>query len=405
MLTETTLRRWLGSSACVLAATPGLAWADGAAPLSVDVYQTVSHDSNVLRAPEGTERADWVSGTGLRLNLDDQVGRGKLVASLGADVNRYARAKELDYTGYQADVHFDWQSVALWRGTLGAEARQSQYLYDLSSGTQLEGGSLERNQRVYLRASKGVVTLWTLETEAEVAKRTYSNEALQGRDLQRASLGVGGRYQPSPDLQLRAMLRASRGEYPDLGEEGDTYNRRELVLGGRLSPSGATVLELTLVRASEDHSLQSSRSASTWQGSAKATWQATGKLSLSAEWARSNDTGEATSSVSVADAKQTDTARLAARWLISAKLQADLSARQSTRQLDSTFVGIAGAQRTAEDRTRALTLGISYQPIYSVNLACTLSREQRDVPQGASTGLTYAYAATVGGCNAQYTWR
>lgn len=396
----------LGAAAalCALGLAAPAAQADGANPYWVGVYEQLSHDSNTLRAPGGQEQANTISDTGLRLGLDQPMGRDRLHGTLGLDANRYSQQSTLNHTSYRGDLGFDWSAPERWSGELGVDASQQIFRYDLSTSTRSTDLVLERNRHAFARARVGAVTLWTFEIEADASTRDYSTTQFEGRNLDRHYLGLGTRYQPSPDLRLGLSARTGGGKYPKLGT-GDRFDRDELRLSTFWQASGASSVDAYLAWANEDHQLQTSRSTSYWLGTVRWRWQPTGKLELNARASRDSDAGASEAGAVSADARLSTTLELSAQWRPTAKLQVDTSVRRSQRRLDSSFVLLPGNPLQAKDVTEALSLGLIYRPIYSVDLGCTVSRERRSVVSGQASGLSYDYGVTVAGCSAQYLWR
>ena len=75
------------------------AWAEGN-PYYLGAALTVTQDSNVRRAREGSEQSDTITAAGVRLGVDQALGRGRLVLDGSANSNRYSRAADLNHVDY-----------------------------------------------------------------------------------------------------------------------------------------------------------------------------------------------------------------------------------------------------------------------------------------------------------------
>ena len=92
--------------ACAAAAQAQLA------PFGVTVGETVSHQSNIFRAPAGSETADWLSNTTLRGTFDQAFGRQRAKAFAGVDAGYYKNKTDLNHVGHQVGAEFDWSTVS-----------------------------------------------------------------------------------------------------------------------------------------------------------------------------------------------------------------------------------------------------------------------------------------------------
>jgi hypothetical protein len=388
--------------ACALALSAP-AWAD-TSPFSVGLATQRVHDTNVLRSVDASAQSDDITSLGLRLGLDQPVGRNRLHANASYDHNAFGKLKALDNDAYQLDAGLDWTAANNWSGEFGVDGGERLFRYDLQNGTSAVTPSLQRTQHAFARARVGTVTRWTFDGGVEVLDQSYSVAAAQNRDQNWQAVSLGARLQQTPDLSVRASLRAVHGKYPHLGT-GDSFDRNEAQLLASWRLSGASTLDSTVSVAQESHSLQATRDATYWLGSLRWQWEATSKTRMGLRLARDSDTGTTDFAGSLTDVRVRDALEFTVSYLPTAKIQVNAQARYAQRALDNSFVLTQGtALAHAKDTTNALSLSATYQPIRAVDLGCHVSHEQRTV-SGATAGLTYPYTANVFGCFGQLWWR
>jgi len=380
------------------------AWAE-TSPFSVGLATQRVEDSNVLRSQDSAAQSDSVTTIGVRLGLDQPIGRDRLHASASYDQNRFGRLTALNNNAYRVDAGLDWSAANNWAGEFGADAAEQLFRYDLQSGTSAVTPSIQRNQHVFARARVGIVTRWTFDGGLEAMDQSYSIAAAQNRDQNWQAISLGARLQQTPDLSVRASLRAVQGKYPHLGT-GDSFDRNEAQLSASWRVSGASTLDTAVSVSQESHTLQASRDATYWLGSVRWQWEPTAKTRLGLRLGRDSDTGSTDVTGGVTDVRVRDNLELTASYLPTAKIQVDAQARYSQRNLDDSFIAAQGATTfaRASDATNALSLTVTYHPIRPVDIGCTYSHEQRTV-SGANAGLTYPYSANVVGCFGQLWWR
>jgi hypothetical protein len=371
-------------------------------PYGVAVSQQFVRDSNVLRAIDAAAQSDTVSASGLRLMLDQPLGRHRLHANASYDVNRYSNLDYLNNNSYQADVGLDWTAAGLWSGEVGAEASSELFLYDLRTVTPVTEKTEQRVDRVFARARVGVVTAFTFDAGFENYRRNFSAERFANRDLNWRKADMGVRWQPQSDFSVRGAVAYAEGEYPRLST-GDEFTRNELRTVVFWRPSGASTVDASAAVSRERHSLQTARSTTYWSGSVKWAWQPTGKLGLTTRVVRDSDAGASDQGSVLADAKLRTTFEVTGNWLATSKVNVQVQARRVQRQIDSTFLVLTEAQQ-ASDATHTLSVAASYQPMRAVELGCRLQREQRSVGN-ANPLLTYAFSANVASCYGQLWWR
>lgn len=398
----------------LLLAAPG---AQAATPWGLVLSEEVTHDSNVFRASDANAAADTLSNTGLRLTLNQPLGRQQWNNYAAVNLERYLDHSAWNHVAYDVGSELDWSAPELWQGELGASASQQLYRADQDVAEPLR--NLDRARRAWLRARKGVVTDWTFELAVNGFQRDLSLASSDSLDQRQGALEAGVGFQPNPDLRTRLLGRRTVGEYPHLADgTRDHYTRNDLELGLDWQPSGASTLAGRVAWGREDHSVSSQRSANVWAGSLAWRWQPTGKLNFETRLQRDNDTGSsrfqqagsgssgsgssggsASDTQQNTDAKLSTSAGLTAQWTLSALWRLNAAVALTHRALDR--AASSGTDTQGTDDTRTLSLGFTYSPTRRIDLGCTVSRERRTVSADVG-GLSFPYEANSAGCSARW---
>lgn len=387
----------------LLSATAALAEGN---PWGIAGELDITHDSNVLRAPSGAAVADTMYSVGLRGQYDQGIGRERLRVNALLEHNRFQNQHDLDNLSHELALGLSFEPGSLVFGELNLRTARSLANRSLDNGTVLAQGNLERQTQANLRLSKGVITTWTLVGGIDAFQRRESETAYRWQDLSRNSVDLGVRYQSTPNVGLTTLLRHTQGQYPNLGG-GDDFSRNDLEMRLTWEPSGASQLELRLVRGVESHSSTTVRDGSQWSGSVQWAWQMTGKTRLFGRLARDSDTGardltsggSTNTATSYNDARVRTTLDLGARWQATGKIAVDLAGSRSQRSLSASLQG-GTSNSTGSDRTQALQLTATYQALRNLQLSCRAARESRST-SGVVAGQSFPYSSTSYGCSVQ----
>lgn len=389
------------AAALTLLSTAGLAAAQSS-PYTFSLSQTITHDSNVLRAPAASAKSDTLSTTGLSAVVSERIGRQRLRGNLGVQVVRFGDTQALNHVVPSAGLTWNWETVERLQGDIGFNHTQQLYREGTSSAAAAQGKNVERTTDAFARVRLGVVTEWTLEGGLAAARRDYTLAAYAAQALRRQSVDVGVRYQPQPDLSLRALVRQNSGKYPNYSATlgADEFDRTDLEGQVNLRLSGATVVDARLARSRETHSQAALRSSSLWSGGVGAQWQPTGKLGLTARLTRDTDAGnqEFLSGAAASDSRLSTRVELGARWAATDKIGVGLGWQDTRRDLQNS---ISSTQLVADDESRTLSVNASYQLMRTLGLGCAFTDQRREV--SGSTLLSYPYTARTLSCSAQLT--
>ena len=371
------------------------------APFALAVSETVAHQSNLFRAAAGAERADWVSTTGLRAEFDGLVGRQRLKASVGVDVDRYRRNTQLNYNSPKFSAELDWTAAGLLAGELGLNWSSSLYQYGLSGGVPLDGQrNIDGVGQVFSRVRLGGVTQWTFLGGVEALQQSFSAASFAPQEVKQWSADLGARYQASPDLRMTGSLRHTQGRYPrfDPVTGQDDFTRSALDVSSQWVASGASAFDLVLGYTLENHGLQADRNY--WNGALRWLWTPSARLKITSGLRRD---ANASTSLVTGNALVTNLygstlntgADLFIDWAASAKINVNASANQTHRAFNDSQIN--GDVVSGTDDTALFSLGLKYLPTQSIELGCNVSRERR-TSKIPNTEVSRPYAANAFTC-------
>jgi len=96
---------------------PGSVTLNGANPWYFGVSETLTHDTNIFRVPNGT--SGNISSTSLNGGIYQPFGRQRLSAAGTVSYNKYFGESSLDNTSYDLRGNFDWETVGHLSGNVG----------------------------------------------------------------------------------------------------------------------------------------------------------------------------------------------------------------------------------------------------------------------------------------------
>lgn len=415
--------------AALAAAASCAAWADDPSPYYIGASQSLTHDSNVYKAPDA--RSDNYSSTGLVGGFDQRISRQRLYVAANLQYNKYQNESTLDNTSYGVRAGLDWATIGKLSGNVNASADQR-----LAS---IGGNEIRPSNSRNIAKSEQIGTgvRWgddgALSVEANYAHSRFRFSAIESLTSQSstdsASLGVN--YRLGADLRVGAALRGTRTETPyavptiamPTGRDdytGNTTTGRNLDLLLNYRVSAQTGLDARLSYTRLTNSALGLLDFSGLTGSLTANYAPTAKLGFSASLAR--DAGNQLSTFSYRLAPQsggifapitsisgtgqerrtTDTLALGATYEATAKInvKAGLAYRHAKILTTVNVQGNASATEGSENY-RTASLGADWAIARNWQLGCLLSHETRSISGAAGFG----YSANVVTCSAQYTLR
>lgn len=398
----TPMQRTAQWTALTLALLAGFAQAEGN-PYYLGGSLGVTSDSNVKRAREGSESSDTITTAGLRAGVDQPLGRGRFLADLSANQNRYSRTSDYDHTNYSLQGQLDWESLERLSGTIAANAGQSLYRDTLSSDASR---NLLRTAGFSAQARLGVVTMWTFEGGLAANRKRFSSTAYRYANLDQHSFNGGLRFAPSPMLSTSLMLRRTQARYPNYSAtQADDLTRGDVELGMTLRASAASTFDAHLSRTRENHSVVTARDYNYWTGSLGWNWKASGKTTLGLTFSRDSVVGAygdlGLPVADTTDARIRNVYSLRGQWEASSKIRLNTTLAYARRTLDNALTTTtSGVSQSSSDTTTTANLGLTYQAMRNLEFSCGVNWEHRTVSNELST-LTYPYSDTSIHCNTQ----
>lgn len=386
-----TLRaRWFAAAALTCVASAGLAQEPN--PYYIGASQGLTRDSNVFRVPGDAipgPSSDTISATSLLAGLDQPIGRQRLFADAAVRAVRYSENKLLDHTGGSLLAGLDWAAIDVLQGRISYSYDRALARYGTDLGfTDPNVRVLQTAEELVLRGQYGLVALMSIEAGFTRRKLDYSIQSTNTFDQDTISAGV--RFRPSGALTLGLGLRRTDGTYPFAVAGAvtgpDDFDRDDIDLLAVWQPTGASSLTARLSRTREDHQGVATRNVRSNTGLLSWNYKPTGKLGLTTLYVR--DTGAETTFVAspaggttAVNSPLATTLQAELEYLATGKLKGLLVARQVKRDLG----GI-------DDKLTELRLGVDWAPLRSVNVGCSISREDRDALTTVRANITRCLA-------------
>lgn len=386
-------------------------------PYYVGATLRSTYNSNVTT--EAVAKRDTINSAGLKVGLDQSLGRQRLVLDLSANHNRFNRYTQFNHTDYSATGQLNWETIENLSGTFSAGTRQSRLV---DSSTQQSQLNLLHSHNVNLQARLGEVTALTFEAGLAASQNRYSAQNYRQNDLNQLAVDGGVRLRPMGGVSLRLGARHTAGSYPNYVGGEDSVSRNDLDLSASARLTGASQIGSRLSLTRENHSAVRGRDFHGWTGALNWNWQPTGKLKIKLDMNRDSNVGATDYQVGNVRVQVNDGSGvpgyqlspimmnsnesrisnklgLVADWEMSAMLSLNAGWSETWRTLDNAYVLSQNpvGSASARDRTALYSLGLRYVPLQSIELGCSLSITQRTVSENAS-GLTYPYKQTVTSC-------
>ncbi|MEI7464090.1 MAG: hypothetical protein WCJ87_01895 [Burkholderiales bacterium] len=379
-------------TAAVAASGIGSAQADDPNPYYIGASTSVGYDSNVFRLPKAV--GDTTYSYGVLGGIDQTFGRQRIYASGTLQGTRFQDLKDLDHTGYSANVGIDWATIYNLSGKLSHTSSQSLYNYGGSNTIQTNAKNLERRNETVAQLSYGSASLLSLDTSYTHRNQNYSDPAYRFNALNQDAVSAGLTYRPRESLTLGTALRYTFGNYR---RERD-FDRKDVDLTANWAPTGRSVINARLSYG--ERTSRNGGSAFDFTGTTgqlKWTYQPTGKLSFVTLFNR--DTGAESGFINGQQAgtfgdesRLTNALSLNTTYALSSKIRFDLNLYANRRSL------VFGSLR-GRDSVRSAMLIATYKPLRNLSLSCNAGRDSRS----ASGQVSFDYGNNSVSCSVQIT--
>ncbi len=381
-------------------------------PYVVGVSETISHDSNVVRLPDGATppaslyaSTDWIATTALFAGIDQPFGRQRGYGSVSLRNNHYRYNQDYGNLAYGLAAGLDWSTVERVSGTVSLSSNRTLASFDRANGnnTPILVKNIEQTDQFGATAQIGLVT--DLSFVAGYQRQSQRFSAV-GDKLVQNIVNLGTRYRLGGELTLGAGLRFTHGRYPD---NNDSFKGRNLDLNADWSPNPISTVTARVGLGKTDHSAAAAQDFSGATGAVAWTWKPTAKLAFISQLNRATGTDssfqqvvESGSIVSAQadNSRLTTTLGLNATYEATAKILLNAGYNRASRKLTNALANNAGLLLTDGDRLTRSRIGLRYLPTRTIELGCNLARESRSAD---TSTLTYAYGANTVSCSAQFS--
>ncbi len=399
------------AAAIALLALHSLAGAQSLRPFTISATQTITYESNVANAVAGSETSDTVSNTGLRVGLDQPLGRQRLFGSAGVSYNKYSSASRFDNTSYGVNAGLDWATIENISGRIEASGNQNRADPNPGDAPLLSGKNLERSHSASALARLGIPGTSTLVIEGSLNRRgvEYSAPEFAYRESTTDGGGASLRYRVSGATHVGTGFVVERTRYPKAIQilpgvfTSDDSDTQRVDLTASWVPTGASSFDARLSYTKAEFGVATARNFSGATGALSWLWKPTGQVSLTTAYAR--DVGQENlfrrlqtdPSLNVTDTSRvSDSLRLSGVWEATAKIQVLAGLGYLRRTLvDTLAIGGAGAGAlTSNDSQTEATLGARWMPTRILAFGCDVARISRT----AATGLSSAFDTDRFGC-------
>ena len=399
-----------------LAAASCAAWADDPNPYYIGATQTLTHDSNVFRTPNGS--SDNYGSTGLVAGFNQPIGRQQLRASATVNNNYYQRETSLNNVSYAISAGWDLSTIERLSGGVSASASRSLASNDFNSTAQPAATrNIITRQQIGARVGWGGDGPLGLNAAYSHSNTDYSESPTS--EARGDSASFGATYRLGPTVRLGLGVSALRNEAP-FGivvspgvYESNTTNGRSLDFTASWQPGPRTGLNGRLSWTRNSNSRNAGQDFSGLTGALGASYEPSAKISLSASLSRDAGTSATLTNqinpstglpftVSNNNTRTTDSLSLGASYAATARIgvTAGLLYRSSD-VADQIGLGGAAVNSDRTDKSYSASLGANWAIARNWSLGCNLNHVKREI----SGSTPIAYSSNVASCTAQLTLR
>jgi len=332
------------------------------AKLKLTADDTLSTDSNFLRAPDAKAVSDRIGSQSLTVAAALPYSQQLLEFDANIAHYQHQTLTQFDFTSQNYGAAWHWSLTPSLLGSLRTKHTES-----LNSTAD----SVDPNQRN--KNTSNVDTLnaayllggpWQLLGEYTRLTSTNEHAVLGTSDTRNHAFTAGVGYTPSAGNSLNYAYRSESGT-----STGDyRYSAHMLVATHALSQ--VTTLRGRLGYVEQRFSANPELDFNGPIGALEATWQATGKTTIAAAWQRELSSFQTQNSTYA----QTDTLSLTPTWRISTKLSMALQYTRGVRSSRGSINGLAGNR---EDQTRDTAWTLQWQPRHYFNLKWSVASSSR----------------------------
>jgi exopolysaccharide biosynthesis operon protein EpsL len=354
--------------------------------IQIEATAAISRDDNLYRLPDvdprlfgisPEQKSDTVRVLGIGLKLDKEISRQRIVADLKLNDTTYDDNPQLDNTGYNGGLTWDWQIGNNWDGKLGARRRKYQASF---SSTDRRLTTKDIIKATSYTASGGYRFHPRWRIGGEIHTREYSHSAASRRtsDFESSGTAITLTYRTPANNSIGVRLNHDEGEYPNrplpgvaVFDNSYTENEANAVIAWRLS--GATALNGTLGWTERRHDNFPARDFSGVTGRLSATWEPTGKMHLTVTALRDIRSLED----EVSNYVLVNSIAISPQWAVTSKIALYAALiREEREYLGDPGIVLADVQ-AREETLKTARIGVTYSPLRYLNLTLSYQRGDR----------------------------
>ena len=184
------------------------------------VSENVTYDTNVFRLSKNidtfattgsTERADWVSTTGLGINVNLPVSLQRFELNYTWFTSKYKRFGDLDHDGRSGRAVWNWAVTPRITGDLGYQEDRA-----LASFANIQGRrpDLVTSRMAFANGAWMVTPSWRAHAVLGAAQTEHEDPTRAANDLETGAVETGLSYVTAQDNRIGGAVRGERGRSP-----------------------------------------------------------------------------------------------------------------------------------------------------------------------------------------------
>lgn len=380
-------------------------------PLSLSISQNLSFDNNFQRRSGGGP-SDTTSVTAATVAYNKAYGRQNYGASVTANATRHNRFKDYDNDGYA--VALGMTTTVGSKGYLALQHSSSRSLQSPDEQTGQRYADTITSHATSLYGQYGIYGRLGLNSTVSSSKTKYSLNNANDRD--QMGLRVGVSYSPNDLLSFGAGVKKSEQK---LVNAGDKLNRYDYDLNTNWVVTGYSSLSASVALTDEKRVINEGLDYRGVTGSLRWGYTPGGKMSYGLRISRDTaSSGQGSGTFLFVNSDQsvgairnqtqnqlTTTLSANANWAATSKIGVGVGLNYSrfTDSLEAETIGnISGLESRflpTNGRQYGASLSVSYAPVRSTRLGCTVQAYKRDQARSNVSG----YRGETLGCDATFS--
>lgn len=381
-------------------------------PLSLSISQNLSFDNNFLRRSGGGP-SDTTSVTAATVAYNKSYGRQNYGASMTANATRHHRFKDYDNDGYAASLGMT--TTVGSKGYLALQHSSSRSLQSPDEQTGQRYADTITSHSTALSGQYGIHGRLGVNSTVSASQIKYSLNRANDRD--QMGLRVGVSYSPNDLLSFGAGVKKSEQK---LVNAGDKVNRYDYDLNTNWVVTGYSRLSALVALTDEKRVINEGLDYRGVTGSLRWGYTPGGKMSYGLSISRdTTNSGQGNGTVLVvgddrsvlgAISNQTQnqlttTLSATANWAATSKIGVGVGLNYSrfTDSREAEIIGnISGLESQflpSNGRQYGASVSVTYNPVRSTRLGCTLQAYKRDQTRLNVSG----YRGETLGCDATFS--